>query len=75
MYVVNPSVWIFHRHLSFKGKLLVVMLLTSDDLNVVKGHLMMTFVEIARNFKTVMSIKKPFLCTETCIFSDRLVWP
>ena len=48
--VVIPSICIFHRHPSFKEKLLMVIWLMSNDFNIVKGHLMMTLVDMACNF-------------------------
>ena len=48
--MVIPRVHIFHRHPSFKEKLLMVIWLMSDDFNIVKIHLMMTLVDMAHNF-------------------------
>ena len=47
---IIPSVHIFHRHPSFKEKPLMVIWFMSDDLNIVKVHLMMALVDMACNF-------------------------
>ena len=48
--MVIPSIRIFHRHPSFKEKLLMVIWLMWNDFNIVKVHLMMTLVDMACNF-------------------------
>ena len=57
--VIIPSVRIFHRHPSFKEKLLMVIWLMSDDFNIVKIHLMMTLVDMAHNFGIFIEHQNP----------------
>ena len=61
--VVIPSVRIFHRHPSFKEKLLMVIWLMSDDFNIVKIHLMMTLVDMAHNFGIFIEHQNSLFCS------------